>query len=1637
MVSLTVATSGFSTRFCLPEKSPAALNTQAFTVSATSNGPLCAGATLHLAAIINFGTPPFTFSWKGPGGFHASGPNPSRVNTAAAHSGVYSVTVTDGTGATASATVNVQIYHPPTVNAGLDKALCPGASCVLKGTIGGSATSALWSASVPGGMFVPNPQVLNATYIPPVGFTGKITLTLTTDDPPGPCPAVSDQVVLTYATPGPLVCDDTVHVSASSHCPVTLTPDMVLEGDVLDDLYTVTVFAGPGQNLGNTVSASYFHVPLTVRIQDNCSGNFCIVTAIIEDKLPPTFVSCPNLTLPCLASEFTPGYLDTVLKVLGARPTVTDNCSPVVLTYKDAWTNVGCQETFQGQTDLTGYIRRSWVATDANGNTSTCVQYLYIKRLRAQDLTFPPDVTLSCDYASTDWPFTGTPYYLFNGVKLPLEPTNACGVGVSYSDQVTFRCDGEYAILRTWQLVNGSCPDTSPITLQRLQAIYVLDETGPKIYCPGNLTVSTDLLSCCATVDLPDVIIEDACSSLREASATIFVRDSSSGNIIQQLSIAGQLSSFSANHPLRKDTLAVFKQTPCLPLGNHIIQYSSEDVCGASSTCSFTLSVIDFVPPTAACLEVTQVSLGVQGVAFVQASTFHTGSYDGCSPVYFKARRKSPNNCQDDKVFHDQVKFCCEDVGKRIEVVLRVYDVPVPSGSLDSTQFEGRSNDCVVSVLVDDKIKPMCIPPAHVTVNCENFDFTLAAYGKATGADNCCVDTIFEMSADWTQFDTLCSKGTLVRFFQVRDCHGKTSTCSQRIVVNHNPHYYIRFPDDVVLSSCNGTADFGQPKFLSADCGSISVSHTDRSYTAVPGACQQIERTWRVLNWCTFNPNKNCIQVPNPNPHPQVNHPSNLVGPIVSAPGTPFPWAPTVVKITPSDAQPTLFSEYWAENANCYEYKQLIRIIDGQKPVVTTCPSAPQNICDQTDNDSNLWNQPYWLDVRTLAHDLCEAPVELRITATDDCSKSNLTFRYQLFLDLDGNGSMETVVTNQHTDAGVVFFNNASNPNFIGGEPRSFDQRPVPADQKYRFTLETRTNNNERTAVVRWNTAAQPDVFVEPQLPHGVHKIKWFVSDGCGNEQVCEYAFTIRDCKAPTVVCATGLSGNIGANKTLTVNHYSFVQSASDNCTPAHQLVFGMRKKGQGTGFPYLSNGAPQNSITLDCADVGFIPVEIWVKDLEGNADFCQTYFHVQNNHNYCSTAQATVAGAVLTTSGEGVEEAHVSITCQAINGAPPFTKKEVTDTEGHYRFDKTVPIAVNYTLTPTKNNDPLNGVSTFDLVLINRHILALEKFTSPYQYIAADINNSRSVTTFDILELRKLILGVYTEFPNNTSWRFVDKDYRFPDPTNPWKEIFPEHKSVWNFQASRTEDDFVAVKVGDVNGNAIANSATFVNPRFGGTWLLDVNDRFVKAGEVFSIVFFASEPVAGCQFTLQYEGADCLSIDPAEGISADYLAHFPDQAALTVAIDKTIEAGQPLFALRLRAKGAGRISQMLRLSSSITRSEAYPNLHGEERFAVGLRFNDERGEFNFAGLPFELYQNVPNPWVNKTWISFYLPEAAEATLAIHDEVGRLRFVKTAFYAAGYNTVLFEHPGAEAEGTWTYTLYTPFGSATRKMMRVR
>jgi hypothetical protein len=150
------------------------------------------------------------------------------------------------------------------------------------------------------------------------------------------------------------------------------------------------------------------------------------------------------------------------------------------------------------------------------------------------------------------------------------------------------------------------------------------------------------------------------------------------------------------------------------------------------------------------------------------------------------------------------------------------------------------------------------------------------------------------------------------------------------------------------------------------------------------------------------------------------------------------------------------------------------------------------------------------------------------------------------------------------------------------------------------------------------------------------------------------------------------------------------------------------------------------------------------------------------------------------------------------------YNERLTTDSTGRYSFP--VPQGGNYTITPSKNNDITtnNGITPIDILKIRRHILGNQLLGSPYKIIAADVNADSSVTTTDVLLIREMILQNITVFPNNRLWSFVPSDYIFPDQHNPFP--FSSQRTYTNLQQSLTSQDFIGIKLGDVNNSCDAS---------------------------------------------------------------------------------------------------------------------------------------------------------------------------------------------------------------------------------------
>ena len=559
-------------------------------------------------------------------------------------------------------------------------------------------------------------------------------------------------------------------------------------------------------------------------------------------------------------------------------------------------------------------------------------------------------------------------------------------------------------------------------------------------------------------------------------------------------------------------------------------------------------------------------------------------------------------------------------------------------------------------------------------------------------------------------------------------------------------------------------------------------------------------------------------------------------------------------------------------------------------------------------------------------------------------------------------------------------------------------------------------------------TGTYPDYVIGGEYPIGCHAFEVHVEDGCGNVNAELLDFCVEDCKAPAPICINGLAielmpfdvdgDDVPDEGRMAIWASDFIASPITDCS--EPIKYSINRSGDAANID-------STSIVLTCADTGTLVIEIWAWDAAGNSDFCETYILVQDNMNSCGTPGAAAAGAVNTEVNAPVEGVNVSLSGQGIADME-------TSNAGEYMFAN-LEEGYDYTITPQLDGDYLNGVSTFDLVLISQHILGVQLLDSPYKMIAADVNNSESITTLDLIQLRKLILSIETEFTNNTSWRFVDADFAFPQPSNPWMTQFPEVININNLSsAGDFNNDFVAVKIGDVNLDAETSSLVDVEGRtVAGALAFEVAEEALKAGNEYTVAFTAPSiaAIAGYQATLTFNTEAVELVDVISGVATEenFGLAYVDEGLITTSWNGEAAEGV-MFSLVLRATADANLSEVLGVSSRITKAEAYD--HDGDYLDVAIEFNN--GTVAAAG--FELYQNTPNPFKGETVIGFNLPEAMTASMTISDVTGKVLKLVRLDGVKGYNSVVVNAKDLPASGVLYYTVETDNFTATKKMVIV-
>ncbi len=538
--------------------------------------------------------------------------------------------------------------------------------------------------------------------------------------------------------------------------------------------------------------------------------------------------------------------------------------------------------------------------------------------------------------------------------------------------------------------------------------------------------------------------------------------------------------------------------------------------------------------------------------------------------------------------------------------------------------------------------------------------------------------------------------------------------------------------------------------------------------------------------------------------------------------------------------------------------------------------------------------------------------------------------------------------------------------------------------------------------------------FYDGLLP-GLYEVNLFADDGCGNVAVCDYILSVQDNKVPTPYCFDTLIIGIMDNGMIDFNARCFNAGSFDNCTAPEDLL-----------FSHSLN--PFDSIrTFTCADIGFIPIEMHVTDEGFNTDKCAVTLKLQDLSNFCD-GERSISGYMRTEILEEVADVMVSV-----NDDIAITS---SDEEGYYSVD----VAANgdYTLLPEKDINPKNGITTVDVVLIRQHVLGLQVLNSPYKIIAADVNNTGTVTTSDVVALRRLILGLDDNFSNNTSWRFVDASFDFPNPQNPFESGFPEFININDLDVNVEDANFVAVKIGDINNtvNGLNFSGNDSDERSSNDLIFDIKNETILAGETKTLWFENAqiEDLVGLQGTISFD-ASILSLNELitdtglQSTSFSLLQKETGNIGMSWE-NAALSTERIRFGLNFTARQTTTWDAAISLTNELLQTEIYRQSGSQIGYANAvLNFSDSYKE------GFLLKQNTPNPFSTETTISFKLPADGNARLSIFDAAGRMIFVEENEYSAGLQEIkIMRADLGQSSGLLFYRLESGDFTSHRRMI---
>jgi len=1157
-------------------------------------------------------------------------------------------TVTDDAGNTSTCSLDITVNDdedptiscPSSATQATDLNVCTAAVTVSAPTTADNCTIASTSNDFN------NTSDASDTY--PLGTT---TVTFTTTDDAGNTATCSFDITIEDDQPADVTCPADINSGTDLNvCEGTVT---ISSPSITDNC---TGASSATNDFNNTADASGTYPEGSTTVNwtiTDAAGNTstCSMTVTVTDDQAPVITCEADATIPTDPNQCTTAYS-------AAQPTTLDNCTASPSYANDFNNTTDASDTYPlGTTDIT------WTATDDEGNTATCGFSITVIDVQPPTLSCAASLTVTTDPGSCD---------AVVDTDVPTATDN-CSSSFTFQNNYnnTSDADDTYPLGTTpviWSTMDGAgnigtCSYT----------VTVQDDEDPSITCPNDVNVNTDPGNCSAALNIPPPTTSDNCTGMivllndfnnmsnasglyPQGSTTVtFTATDPSGNMatcsfdvtvtdnedpvitcqadITRNTDAGVATALvttvapsatdncHSTFTFSNDFNNTDDASDVYPLGTTTVTWTASEAAGNSSTCSFTITVVDDEAPIITCpADVTQNTDAGSCDAAVDTNDPTVTDND---PTGLTISNDFNNTSDADDT----------------------YLLGTTTVTWTATDNAGNTSTCEFDITIEDNEAPSITCPTSMTQDTDLGECdAVVTVASPTTSDNCTGTILFvnDLNNTADASDTY-NLGTTTVTFTATDANSNTATCSFDITIEDNEVPVVTCPADMTVSNdptnCDAIVTPAAPT-ATDNCSSTftfvnNFNNTSNAMdTYLVGATTVI---WTATdnagntNDCSF------VITVEDDEAPTVTCPSSMtvttdVGSCDAAVDTSDPTATDNCSTTftfsndfnntgnADDTYPlgtttvTWTAEDNAGNTNSCSFD--ITVEDNENPSI----ACPANTTANTDAGS------------------CDAALSIALPTTSDNCTGTVIFTNDFNNTANPSDTYplgSTTVTFNATDASGntascsfdVSISDNEDPSIVCPANMTSSADAGSCDAAVDATPPTVADNCTATPAISNdfnNTSDADDTY-----PLGVTVVTWTATDNAGNTADCSFTITVQDQEDPSLSCPADMTSpadNGQCNAAISITS----PTPTDNCT----------------GTITLSNDFNNTADASDTYNVGTTTVTFTATDANSNVSTCALQVTVEDTQDPTISCPSDITRSVFPgTPGDTISYATPTVT--------------------------------------------------------------------------------------------------------------------------------------------------------------------------------------------------------------------------------------------------------------------------------------------------------------------------------------------------------------------------------------------------------